>query len=196
MDDTRDPEYAVRLATLESKGWKKFLDVQAPYRRNLRKLDLGRTLDVGCGLGRNLMNLENGIGVDHNAEAVSIARNRGLTAYTTDEWPDSGAAIHASFDSILLAHVLEHVSQQDSDDIIAAYLPYLRPNGKLVLICPQEKGFPTDPTHIRWVNDAELRATGDRNGFSAIRNYSFPFPRVMGKLFTYNEFVYVGQRNK
>jgi 2-polyprenyl-3-methyl-5-hydroxy-6-metoxy-1,4-benzoquinol methylase len=195
MDDTRDPEYAVRLAALESKGWKKFFDVQAPYRRNLRNLDLGRTLDVGCGLGRNLMNLENGVGVDHNADAVSIARSRGMTAYTTDEWQDSGAAIHASFDSMLLAHVLEHVSQQDSDDIIAAYLPYLRPNGKLVLICPQEKGFPTDPTHIRWVNDAELRATGNRNGFSEIRSYSFPFPRFMGKFFTYNEFVYVGQRN-
>jgi 2-polyprenyl-3-methyl-5-hydroxy-6-metoxy-1,4-benzoquinol methylase len=195
MDDTRDPEYAVRLAALESKGWKKFFDVQAPYRRNLRKLDLGRTLDVGCGLGRNLMNLENGVGVDHNADAVGVARSRGLTAFTTDEWPNSGAAIHASFDSILLAHVLEHVSQQDSDDIIAAYLPYLRPNGKLVLICPQEKGFPTDPTHIRWVNDAELRATGNRNGFSEIRSYSFPFPRFMGKFFTYNEFVYVGQRN-
>ena len=139
MEDTRDPGYAARLATLESKGWKKLFDVQAPYRRNLRKLDLGRTLDVGCGLGRNLMNLENGVGVDHNADAVSIARSRGLTAYTTDEWPDSGAAIHATFDSILLAHVLEHVSQKDSDDIIAAYLPYLRPNGKLVLICPQEK---------------------------------------------------------
>ena len=195
MDDTRDPEYAVRLATLESKGWKKFLDVQAPYRRNLRKLDLGRTLDVGCGLGRNLMNLENGVGVDHNTDAVEIARSRGLTAFTSNEWPDSEAAIHDSFDSILLAHVLEHVSQEDSDDIIAAYLPYLRPNGKLVLICPQEKGFPTDPTHIRWVDDSELRATGDRNEFYEIRNYSFPFPRFMGKFFTYNEFVYVGQRN-
>ena len=196
MEDTRDPEYAARLATLESKGWKELFDVQAPYRRNLRKLDLGRTLDVGCGLGRNLMNLENGVGVDHNADAVSIARSRGLTAYTTDEWTDSGAAIHATFDSILLAHVLEHVSQKDSDDIIASYLPYLRTYGKLVLICPQEKGFPTDPTHIRWVDDNELRATGLRNGFHEIRNYSFPFPRAVGKFFTYNEFVYVGQRNK
>ena len=195
MDDTRDPEYAKRLATLEGIGWKKLFDVQAPYRRNLRKLDLGRTLDVGCGLGRNLMNLENGVGVDHNADAVKIARSRGLTAFTTNEWPDSEAAIHDSFDSILLAHVLEHVSQEDSDEIIAAYLPYLRPNGKLVLICPQEKGFPTDPTHIRWVDETELRATGDRNEFHEIRNYSFPFPRFMGKFFTYNEFVYVGQRN-
>ena len=148
MDDTRDPEYAVRLATLESKGWKKLFDVQAPYRRNLRKLNLGRTLDVGCGLGRNLINLENGVGVDHNFEAVKIARSRGLTAYSTSEWGNSGAAIPGSFDSILLAHVLEHVSLQDSDEIIASYLPYLRTEGKLVLICPQEKGFPTDPTHI------------------------------------------------
>ena len=196
MEDTRDPEYAVRLATLESKGWKKLFDVQAPYRRNLRKLNLGRTLDVGCGLGRNLINLENGVGVDHNSEAVKIASSRGLTAYSTSEWGNSGAAIPGSFDSILLAHVLEHVSLQDSDEIIASYLPYLRTEGKLVLICPQEKGFPTDPTHIRWVDDEVLRATGTRNGFHEIHNYSFPFPRAVGKFFTYNEFVYVGQRNK
>jgi SAM-dependent methyltransferase len=195
MDDTKDPDYAMRLATLENKGLKKFFDVQAPYRWNLRKLDLGRTLDVGCGLGRNLMNLENGVGVDHNIEAVKIARSRGLTAYSTIEWQDSGDAIHKSFDSILLAHVIEHVSQQDSDGIIATYLPYLRPNGKLVLICPQEKGFPTDPTHIRWVDDAELRSTGKRHGFHELKNYSFPFPRILGKFFTYNEFVYLGQRN-
>ena len=195
MEDTRDPEYADRLSKLESKNWKRVLNVQAPYKWNLARLELGKTLDVGCGLGRNLLNLEYGVGVDHNRDSVLIARSKGLTAYSTDEWESSPDAVLGSFDSILLAHVLEHLSEADADQVITSYLPYLKPTGNLVLICPQEKGFPTDPTHIRWVDDSELRKTGTRLGFVEVKNYSFPLPRFAGKLFTYNEFVYVGRRN-
>ena len=39
---------------------------------DLRRLHLGLTLDVGCGLGRNLYALR-GVGVDHNPEAVAVA---------------------------------------------------------------------------------------------------------------------------
>lgn len=196
MESTQDPAYAQRLETLEGKSWKRILDVQAPYRWNLRRLDLGMTLDVGCGLGRNLMNLENGVGVDHNSRSVSIARTRGLIAFNTEEWADCEFARASSFDSILLSHVLEHTESVLADEIIESYLPYLKPAGKLVLICPQEKGFPTDPTHIRWVDENALRETGARHGFNEIKNYSFPFLRKAGKLFTYNEFVYVGVRSK
>jgi SAM-dependent methyltransferase len=194
MEDTRDPKYADRLSKLESKSWKRVLNVQAPYKWNLARLELGKTLDVGCGLGRNLLNLENGVGVDHNQDSVLIARSKGLTAYSTDEWESSSDAVRGTFDSILLAHVLEHLSEADADQVISSYLPYLKPGGNLVLICPQEKGFPTDPTHIRWVDDSELRKTGTRLGFIEVKNYSFPLPRIAGKLFTYNEFVYVGRR--
>ena len=196
MEDTRDPEYADRLSNLESKTWKRILNVQAPYRWNLSRLNLERTLDVGCGLGRNLANLKNGVGVDHNKESVSIARSKGLNAYSTEEWESCADARPESFDTILLAHVLEHLSESDADSVIRSYLPYLKPKGKLVLICPQEKGFPTDPTHIRWVDADSLRATGNRLGFVEVRNYSFPFPRLAGKFFTYNEFVYLGKRTE
>lgn len=54
---TAGADYAERLQTLETKRWKTLLDVQRPYRWNLRRLDLKRTLDVGCGIGRNLRNL-------------------------------------------------------------------------------------------------------------------------------------------
>ena len=40
-----------RLETL-----RRMLPTQAPYRWNLRRLRLGRVLDVGCGVGRNLRN--------------------------------------------------------------------------------------------------------------------------------------------
>ena len=48
------------------------------YRWNLRRLDLGFTLEIGCGIGRNLEHLDgNGIGIDHNEEAVRIAHTGG-----------------------------------------------------------------------------------------------------------------------
>ena len=110
MEDTKGKDYSERLANLEGKSWKRILNVQAPYKWNLSRLQMGRTLDVGCGIGRNLVNLENSVGVDHNLDSVLIARSKGLKAYSTDEWISSPDAVHGSFDSILLAHVLEHLS--------------------------------------------------------------------------------------
>ena len=49
---TADPAYTARLRDLEGRGWKQRLDVQAPYRWNLRRLHPGLTLDVGCEIGR------------------------------------------------------------------------------------------------------------------------------------------------
>ncbi|MCP4245603.1 MAG: methyltransferase type 11, partial [bacterium] len=87
MDDpTQSEEYAARLVRREDARWKRWLNVQAPYRWNLRRLGLGFTLDVGCGIGRNLLALD-GVGVDHNATAVAAARGRGLTAHTAEEFP-------------------------------------------------------------------------------------------------------------
>jgi SAM-dependent methyltransferase len=194
MKDTQGSEYTDRLVRLGSKSWKRMFDVQAPYRWNLKRLELGKTLDVGCGLGRNLQNLPNGIGVDHNSDSIKFAKDLGLNAFTTEEWGSSSEAQFGSFDTILLAHVLEHLNDSDGDEVIQAYLPYLKKDGKLVMICPQEKGFPTDPTHIRWVDSKTLNQTGSRHGFIEVKNFSFPFPRPIGRIFKYNEFVYVGVR--
>ena len=60
MDDTTGVEYTERLQTKSGARWKQWVDVQAPYRWNLRRHQLGRTLDVGCGLGRNLTALPAG----------------------------------------------------------------------------------------------------------------------------------------
>jgi SAM-dependent methyltransferase len=84
---TKRLDYAERLQHLEAAWWKRLLDVQRPYRWNLRRSHLGCTLDLGCGIGRNLMNLDPGsVGIDHNRHSVAVARERGLTAYTTDEF--------------------------------------------------------------------------------------------------------------
>jgi SAM-dependent methyltransferase len=191
---TAGHEYAERLRRLETAGWKQALDVQRPYRWNLRRLVRGRVLDVGCGIGRNLLALEDAVGVDHNSESVATARSRGLTAWDTDEWPTSPDAVPASFDTMLLAHVLEHMDADDADAVLRSYLPFLRPVARLVLICPQEKGYTTDDTHVRFVDRAELERTALSIGFVPTRFVSFPFPHVAGKVFPYNEFVLVADR--
>lgn len=182
---TSESWYADRLAEREQVWWKRLLDVQRPYRWNLRRQHLGRTLDVGCGLGRNLKELPFGsVGVDHNAAAVAECRRRGLTAYTVDEW--EARTDKEPFDAILLAHVLEHVT--DPADLLASYLPHLRSGGTVFVICPQERGFASDPTHVHFLDGPALQAVARTAGLEPGDWSSFPLPRWAGRAFTYNEF--------
>src|SRR3954452_11662883 len=101
--DTRGEAYTDRLNRLESVWWKRLLDVQRPYRWHLRRLRLGFALDVGCGLGRNLINLGGraaGVGVDHNADSIAVARARGLDAYLPGELRASPYAVPGRFDAM------------------------------------------------------------------------------------------------
>ncbi len=191
---TEGRDYTDRLERLSSARWKQWLDVQRPYRWNLRRLELGRVLDVGCGIGRNLAAFSDAVGVDHNATSTEQARLAGFRAWSTDEWPDSPDAQPASFDSMLLAHVLEHMDADTADEILRSYEPYLRPRANLVLICPQEKGYATDATHVRWVALRRMAQHARDLGFTPTRGFSFPFPRAAGQFFPYNEFVLVAER--
>lgn len=187
MKDTRGEDYATRLRT-RSEGWKERLDVQAPYRWNLRRQHLGRTLDVGCGWGRNLASLDQtSVGVDHNPVLVADARARGYTAVTSEEWETSDLRAVGSFDSLLFAHIIEHMDADAGVQLVQEYLPYLKPGGSVFFICPQERGYAIDPTHVRFTDLADLEDLSRTVGLTPVRSFSFPFPRRAGKLFTYNE---------
>ncbi|MDQ2838972.1 MAG: class I SAM-dependent methyltransferase [Actinomycetota bacterium] len=184
---TSGADYAQRLVALESVWWKRLLDVQRPYRWNLKRNQLGRTLDVGCGIGRNLATLAAGsVGVDHNAESIALARQRGFTAYTAEEFfADPPAA--GSFDSMLLAHVAEHLTEAEDRDLLDSYLPFLRQGGRVMFICPQRRGYRTDATHVWFAQAADLARLAGAVGLRPERSYSFPLPAMAGGLFTYNE---------
>lgn len=193
MNDTSTPNYTQRLLRLEGRWWKRWIGVQAPYRWNIRRLKLGYTLDIGCGIGRNLLHLDgNGVGIDHNPDSVHAAAARGLTAFTPQQFFESSYCTPGRFDSILLAHVAEHMKKPKVIEVIWQYLPFLKPKGRLVLICPQKKGYQSDSTHVEFLDFDALKKICIELGFSIDRCYSFPFPLCIGKIFTHNEFVVIG----
>ena len=193
---THGEEYAKRLIRLQTARWKRWLDVQALHRWNLRRLDPGFTLDIGCGIGRNLLHLlGHSVGVDINEHCVRAARERGLTAFTPSEFLRSADYNRPGrFDTILLAHVAEHMTEDQVVALLLEYEALLRSEGKLILITPQEAGFRSDPTHVELMDFARLARISDRLGFQPERAFSFPFPRWAGRLFTYNEFVVVSRK--
>ncbi|MGV2827892.1 class I SAM-dependent methyltransferase [Myxosarcina sp. GI1(2024)] len=195
VSDTQDGEYTNLLVEKQIAGWKRLFDVQAPYRWNLRRLKPGLTLDIGCGIGRNLINLKGkAIGIDHNSNSVEIARNLGLTAFTPEEFQNSPFNTSQRFDSLLLSHVAEHMNQDEAVELLNKYTTFLKPKGKLILMTPQEAGYKTDPTHIEFMDFLKLRNIASQLRFKVLQEYSFPFPRVIGHFFIYNEFISVSHK--
>lgn len=190
---TESADYAERLRKKQTVWWKRALHVHAPYHWNLRRQGLGRTLDIGCGIGCNLAVLPAGsVGVDHNAESVSLARSMGYDAVTSQEFLET--AQPTSFDGMLLAHVIEHMDAPSGEKLVRDYLKYLRPGGRVFFVCPQERGYDSDPTHERFTTDADLVELSRAVGLVPQSPFSFPFPRNLGKLFVYNEFCLLARR--
>jgi SAM-dependent methyltransferase len=192
---TTEKTYTKRLLALQRKSWKTLLDVQRPYRWNLRRLKPGKTLDVGCGIGRCLAALPSGsIGIDHNPHSIDIINRAGLIGFLPDDFRNSSHYILGGYDTLLLCHVLEHMPQDEGIGLIKEYAPLVKLGGLVILICPQEKGFTTDDSHVTFLDDVALCSMLTIAGYTVEKSYSFPLSRTFGKIFTYNEFVAVGRK--
>lgn len=192
---TAHPEYTDRLLREGSAWWKRLVDLREVYGRHLRRLAPGFTLDVGCGLGRNLLHLRgDGVGIDHNPHSVELCRSRGLRAYSPDEFRQSEYAAPGRFQSLLVSHVLEHMTFAEAVALIEEHLGYVAPGGQVILVTPQEYGYRADPTHVEFVTPPKLVAIMRAAGVTPVRHYSFPLPHlVFGQVFRYNEFVALGR---
>lgn len=196
LSSTAGLAYAERLAALSSVWWKRALHVQAPFQANIRRFALGRAIDVGCGIGRNLPTLDPGsVGVDHNPYSIEVARRAGLPAYTDGEFfADPALSAPGSYDGMLVAHVVEHLDPVDARAILRSYVERVRPGGRVAFITPQERGYASDRTHVAFTGFGELRALARDLGLEALRTSSFPLPRWAGRALAYNEFVLLARR--
>lgn len=193
MEDTASEGYTNRLAKIEQSRWKTWLGPLNPYRWNIRRLCVGAVLDVGCGIGRNLRYLDRpgAVGVDHNKSSVDYTKSLGHNAYVTSEYEQLKGDLIESFDSLLISHVLEHLSFVDAIQLVSDYLPAVKDGGKIIIICPQERGYDSDATHVTYFDESLLNQISNHFNGSGIQYKSFPFPNWMGKFFIYNEHVLV-----
>lgn len=120
---------------------------------------------------------------------MRIARQRGFTAYTVEEFLASPDARPGGYDSLLFAHVLEHMDRRAAVSLISTYRPFLRPGGRVCVITPQERGYRSDSTHVEYVDFDGIRRIAEQSKLVVEKMFSFPLPRAFGRLFTYNEFV-------
>jgi SAM-dependent methyltransferase len=197
---TQGVAYTERLMRLQMGRvwWKRLLPVDLPYRWNVRHLCQGeRVLDIGCGIGRNLAYLQGrGVGVDHNPHSVAVCRMRGFSAFGVDEFARSDHAVNRDFDCLLVSHVLEHMPRAQAIRLLNTYLAYLASRARVILICPQRRGYDSDPTHCAYLDLDALSGLADAVGLEPVERRSFPFPLVAGRWFTYNEFVLIADRRR
>ena len=126
------------------------------------------------------------VGIDHNPTSINMAKGRGLTAFTPEGFKNS-AYSNTLFDSLLVAHVFEHLTKADANKLLEEYLPYLKSKGKIVIITPQKAGFASDPTHVTMMDPQLVSAILGSVGSRILKQYSFPFPYWVGDFFKYNE---------
>ena len=192
---TNEKNYTDGLLYRQSAWWKKFFNVQYPYKYNIQRLKPGFVLDIGCGIGRNLLHLNgNGVGVDHNPTSIKVSKSRGLKAYTVDDFLKSSYNRPETFDSILLALVAEHMTGDDVTKLLKQYLHLLKNDGRIIVITPQEKGFKSDDTHVQFMDFITVKNLLKQINVNITRQYSFPFPRIIGHFFKFNEFISVAKK--
>lgn len=95
-----------------------------------------RILDLGCGTGRNLVELRrlgDPVGLDMEARALSFSRRRGMPQLVQSR-AETLPFRDASFDVVMALDLLEHLD----DDVAGAreILRVLRPGGYLVAFVP------------------------------------------------------------
>lgn len=102
----------------------------------------GRLLDVGCGNGRFLAQMrEYGWevkGIEPDPEAAQLAKRE----YGVEVWPgfpETAPFPAASFDAIVLQHVIEHLD--DPRHVLRLCRGWLSPQGRLVVITPNAMGW-------------------------------------------------------
>ncbi|WP_327226326.1 class I SAM-dependent methyltransferase [Streptomyces platensis] len=176
------------------RGPARLLPARSPFRSQLRRIGSGRVLEIGCGTGDTLADCAPGsVGVDHDPRSVARCRERGLTACTADTFLASPHARPGAFDALLTAHVLEHLDDEQVEDLLRAYVPYVRPGGGVLLITAQEAGHRAGPAPVRFTDFPLLRAFAESAGLTVRRTYSHPLPRPAGMLLRANAFVLLAQ---
>ncbi len=141
----------------------------------LTKCLKGNTLDVGCGIGDMLSFRPNTVGVDINPHNVEFCKELGHDAQIM--MPDLLPFGDASFNSVLLDNVLEHIFEPTP--LLAEIRRVLRPQGVVVIGVPGIRGQASDSDHKVFYAEAALSLIAEKNGFGVVKVFHMPLGRSL-----------------
>ena len=168
--------------------------VKGFYLRDLLKDVRGPTIDFGCGAGQLLMCLPAGSeGLEVNSHLIEVLRAQGLTVHRAQaDMHDFELLPFAAgtFDSLVIAHVLEHIP--DAASALRTLLAACRRIGitTVVVVVPGVKGFARDHTHKTFIDRAWVQAhiSTQMEGFLCPEPRYFPGPWAwIGRYFAFHE---------
>ena len=169
-DDASYDDYFLHLA---NRSWRGALYRRHWLYRRIAKRLRDETLDLGCGIGDMLEYRPGTIGVDINPRTVNFCRQRGLPAHQME--PDRLPFPDASFDSVLMDNVLEHIAEPEP--VLAEVRRVLRPGGRLVVGVPGRRGWDSDPDHKVFYDERSLEQRLVTAGFALRELFHTPLVR-------------------
>jgi len=160
------------------------------YRDAIRFIPHGRGLDIGCGNGKFIRDM-NSLGwqfegVEFNSIAVDICNKAGLKVFHGDL--HAAAFKDNNFDIISARHVIEHIP--DPMNFMREIARILKKGGRLVIKTPNSIAlgrqwfgmhwFDNDvPRHLILFSPVNLKMIAERFGLSQITVKTFTGPRVI-----------------
>jgi SAM-dependent methyltransferase len=144
-------------------------------------------LDLGCGRGEFLELLgKHGVqarGVELDPTLVDAAQRRGLDVSHGDGLAALAATMDESLGGVVLIQVVEHLTPQQTLDLVALCREKLARGGKVIVetVNPQSlyvfaHPFYLDPTHVRPVHPAYLTFLFREAGFEVTIDWRSPPP--------------------
>jgi SAM-dependent methyltransferase len=166
-----------KLAELEDRHWW-YRERRAVVARELRRFATpGRALDIGAAGGGNTRVMRDrgwrATAVDYSAEAVEVARGRGLDAMRADARDLPVAS--GSMDLVVAFDVLEHI---DEDHLVAQEIArVLRPGGTALIAVPCDMALWSAHDeavgHVRRYTRASLAGVVAKSGLAIDRMWSW-----------------------
>lgn len=154
--------------------------------RRARELPRGRVLEIGCGAGSLLADLQllgfECEAVETSAHARALA-GRMLADLSVRLHADISPALRDRFDYLLAFEVLEHI--EDDTAALREWISFLKPGGRVLLSMPAHAhrwtASDTWAGHYRRYDRRDFQALADRCGLRVARciNYGFPLANIV-----------------
>ena len=168
--------------------------VRKLYLNDIRKYCIGKTIDMGCGIGELLKILPEGsIGFEVNQVAVDFCKHQDLNVqlYNFEEDDYKLKMINkGEFKTFTMNHVLEHI--EDSQETVKKIFESCNrlEIERIVFTVPGYKGFQSDKTHRTYITRKYFSSNELFNDghYKLIRSKYFPINwERFGHFFTHNE---------